>query len=79
MMEIREHWLSCPPAKTFFKFAFIMTSVVILFLCVALALLSIAGESRMQQYVNHRWVQAVGLLVGVVGVTQNPKTRQLES
>jgi hypothetical protein len=67
MTENREHWLSSPPAKTFFKFAFIMTSAVIVFLCVALAGLSIAGESQMQQYANHGWVQVVGLLVGVVG------------
>jgi protein-S-isoprenylcysteine O-methyltransferase Ste14 len=63
----REHWLSRPPAKTFFKFAFIMNLVVIVFLGASLAGLSIAGGDRMQHYVNHWWVQAVGFFVGVVG------------
>jgi protein-S-isoprenylcysteine O-methyltransferase Ste14 len=63
----REHWLSRPPAKTFFKFAFIMTLALFAFIVFAFAGLSIAGEDRMQHFLSHWWVQALGFLVGVVG------------
>lgn len=44
-----------------------MTLVLIVFGGGILAESSIVGEDRMQHYINHWWVQAVGFLVGVVG------------
>jgi hypothetical protein len=63
----QEPRLCSQPAKTFFTFASIMTLVLIAFLALVIAGVFIAGEDRIQGYLNHWWVQAVGFVIGVVG------------
>jgi hypothetical protein len=63
----REHWLSRRPAKTFFKFASFMTLMLFVVLGAMIAGTLFAGEGATGAFINHRWVQAVGFLVGVLG------------
>ena len=68
MPELNQESRLCSrPAKAFFSFSSIVTLVLIAFLAMVIAGSFIAGEGRIQGYVDHWWVQAVGFAIGVVG------------